>query len=329
MGYILKTMLAHSSNYKSNRRRSIKNIKYIVLHYTGNDGDSGEANAKYYSGPDRGASAHYFVDDDSVTISVPEDYTAWHCGGYVYNDIAKTGGATLNKVCTNNNSIGIEMCDNKRDGKYALTDKTKANVIELVRQLMKKYDIGIDNVVRHFDVTGKYCPRYFCPPYGDNAEWIKFKQELVGDVTNDTKEPTNVDKNTSNVFTVKVTDDALNIRKEPTVSSSITGVIRDNGIYTIVDTKGNWGKLKSGAGWINLKYADKISTASADKDTSKVFKVKVTSNALNIRKTPKVDNNITGVIRDKGVYTIVDTEGTWGKLKSGAGWINLNYTKKI
>ena len=62
------------------------------------------------------------------------------------------------------------------------------------------------------------------------------------------------------------------------------------------------------------------------KDTS--YKVKVTATALNIRKGPGMKYAINGVITDKGIYTIVDTSGDWGKLKSGAGWISLNYVKK-
>ena len=56
--------------------------------------------------------------------------------------------------------------------------------------------------------------------------------------------------------------------------------------------------------------------------------VKVTCDVLNIRSGPGTDNRVVGSIRDKGVYTIVETRGNWGKLKSGAGWICLDYTKK-
>lgn len=61
----------------------------------------------------------------------------------------------------------------------------------------------------------------------------------------------------------------------------------------------------------------------------KNFLVRVTANSLNIRQKPKTSSKIVGKITDKGVYTIVDTSGNWGKLKSGAGWISLNYTKRL
>ena len=70
----------------------------------------------------------------------------------------------------------------------------------------------------------------------------------------------------------------------------------------------------------------KNTTTSAPKE---LFKVKITCQVLNIRKGPGTNYGINGVIRDRGIYTIVEKKGTWGKLKSGAGWISLNYTKKV
>lgn len=63
-------------------------------------------------------------------------------------------------------------------------------------------------------------------------------------------------------FKVKVTADALNVRIGPGPNYEISmdehHCIRDKGIYTIVDVKNNWGKLKSGAGWISLKYTERV-----------------------------------------------------------------------
>lgn len=64
----------------------------------------------------------------------------------------------------------------------------------------------------------------------------------------------------STSFKVKVTVDALNIRAGAGTQHDVKGVIKDHGIYTIVETSGNWGKLKSGAGWINIssKYVSRV-----------------------------------------------------------------------
>ena len=62
--------------------------------------------------------------------------------------------------------------------------------------------------------------------------------------------------------------------------------------------------------------------------TSSIYTVKVTANCLNIRRGPGTNYGISSQIRDKGVYTIIETRGNWGRLKSGRGWICLDYTKK-
>ena len=82
-------------------------------------------------------------------------------------------------------------------------------------------------------------------------------------------------------------------------------------------------------GWTD---AADIKTSSASTATS--YLVKVTTDVLNIRKGPGTNYGTNGAIRDKGTYTIVaESTGAgasmWGKLKSGAGWISLDYTKKV
>lgn len=62
---------------------------------------------------------------------------------------------------------------------------------------------------------------------------------------------------------------------------------------------------------------------------SNVFKVKVNVDVLNIRSGVGTSCKIVGQIKDRGVYTIVERQGSWGKLKSGAGWISLNYCKEV
>lgn len=58
------------------------------------------------------------------------------------------------------------------------------------------------------------------------------------------------------------------------------------------------------------------------------YKVKITVDSLNIRKGPGKDYDKVGCITDKGVYTIVEAKGSWGRLLSGKGWIHLGYTER-
>ena len=169
----IKTQLANRANYGG--KRSAR-IEWIVMHYTANDGDSDESNAKYFQKPlTPVASAHYFVDDDSITRSVPDDYVAYHCGAYSYK----------HPLCRNANSIGIEMCDAKRDGRIMATDKTIQNAAELVYQLCKQYGIPYDHIIRHYDVTGKLCPAYWVR--GDGLQKFRRQVEEVGEVVEQAK----------------------------------------------------------------------------------------------------------------------------------------------
>lgn len=166
-----KVDISLRSNYGN--QRVLSSIKYLVVHYTANDGDSDEANANYFQGGYRGASAHYFVDDDSITQTVPDNYVAYSVGGSKYKN---TKGGSLHGIATNANTLSIEMCDTVKDGRYNVSEKTLTNTIILVREKMQQYNIPIENVIRHFDVTGKLCPAY----YVDETAWATFKARLAG-----------------------------------------------------------------------------------------------------------------------------------------------------
>lgn len=70
-------------------------------------------------------------------------------------------------------------------------------------------------------------------------------------------------------------------------------------------------------------------TTKPKENTSKSFLVKVTCSALNIRHGAGTNFPVVGVIRDRGTYTITETKNGFGRLKSGLGWICLDYTKKV
>lgn len=139
MSYTLKKKLANKKNNGGTRKLSA--IKYIVIHYTGNNGDHDESNANYFKEHIVKASAHYFVDSDSVTQSVPDGSIAWSVGGSKYSNCKTTGGGKLYGKYTNSNSISIELCDDVKDGKVYPSAQTIANALELTRKLMKKWGL--------------------------------------------------------------------------------------------------------------------------------------------------------------------------------------------
>ena len=142
-------------------------IQYIVVHYTAGRNDTAENNGRYFAREQVGASAHYFVDENTVVRSVPEEYVAHHCGGYYY----------YHPQCRNGNSIGVEICSKWENGIYSFAPQALERTKTLIRQLMQQYDIPIDHVIRHYDVTRKVCPVPFVGQ--GQAAWEEFKGGLI------------------------------------------------------------------------------------------------------------------------------------------------------
>lgn len=244
-----------------------KRIEFIVIHFVGALGDA-KQNCQYYASADRGASAHYFVGfDGEVYQSVLDSNVAWHCGSK----------NPIHPKCRNANSIGIEMCVRKKDEKHLgaedrdwyFEDATVKTTIELTKMLMEKYNVPVENVIRHFDVTGKICPNPYV--FNDSKHtWKAFKKaittkktvketvkKVAKKVVSGVKNKVSITPlNTS--YKVTILAEELNIRSNCDVDSKAVGQVHKDEVYTIVQTKNNWGKLKSGLGWISLKYTEKV-----------------------------------------------------------------------
>lgn len=143
-----------------------KQNKYIVIHYVGAV-SSAKANADYFYSVNRQASAHYFVDENEIWQVVKEGDRAWHCG---------TTGKYYHPECRNDNSIGIEMCCYMNNGTLDIKEEVINKTIELTKELMAKYNIPVENVIRHYDVTHKVCP---APFVNNEGRWNDFKSRLV------------------------------------------------------------------------------------------------------------------------------------------------------
>ena len=217
--------LLTKTNY---RKGNGKHNKYIVLHYVGATG-SAEDNCKYFLSNYRGASAHYFVGHNGeVFQSVLDRDVAWHCGATTYK----------HPYCRNTNSIGIELCCRKGANGWYFEEATIKAAKELTKQLMKKYNIPVANVIRHYDVTGKTCPEPFVR---DSQAWDSFKASLTATTA-------------TTGYLVKITADTLNVRAGAGTNYKINTRVKKNEVYTIIQEQNGWGKLKSGAGWISLNY---------------------------------------------------------------------------
>ena len=265
---------------KCSNRRTGKRVKYILIHYTGTKA-SAKNNCIYFSGGNRNASADYFIDKDGTIYKFNADcscYYSWHCG----DGKGKYG-------ITNSNSIGIEVVSAGEE----FTSAQISSLQKLVPAIQADYGVPDSGVVRHYDASRKRCPAPYCGSTAKNAAWNNLHKIITG--SSAVPSTPSSSSSSSGSFTTKVTDPALNIRKGPGVSYDITGCIKDKGTYTIVEVKNSWGRLKSGAGWINLSYTTYgggkttgSSGSSASSSTSEKLTVDGKGGTKTIKKAQKV-----------------------------------------
>lgn len=186
-----------NTTYLANR-----NIKYIVVHYTaGTTSRAGTARntALMFSRPATNASADFIVDNETIIQFNPDikNRYCWHAGSSIgkYN----TKGGSLYKIAKSSNSIGIEVCSSSKNGQCSMpnadyfyfTDAVVRKTAELVAYLMKAYNISINNVIRHYDVTGKLCPgiKGWNADSGSEYNWVEFKKTVQSIYTNGVQIP--------------------------------------------------------------------------------------------------------------------------------------------
>ena len=142
-------------------------ITGIVIHYTANPGSTAQDNRDYFNGlqysQETSASSNFVVGLDGEIIQcVP----TWEVA-YASND-------------RNYDTVSIEVCHPDESGKF--TDKTYRSLVQLTAWLCVKFDLSADDVIRHYDVTGKNCPKYFV----ENEEaWAAFKENVSLAITSE------------------------------------------------------------------------------------------------------------------------------------------------
>lgn len=252
---IVKKTSTNNTTSRPNRA-----IKWIVIHYTaGTNSRPGAAanTAQYFATTTVQASSDFIVDDATIVQYNPDirNRNTWHCGGGKQSSY----GAAYYQQCTNSNSIGIEVCSSNSTGRvpsandpsWYYTDAVIEQTVLLTKYLMETYNIDVDHVIRHFDVTGKYCPGIvgWNPVTGDESKWLNFKSRLTNNTTiNDTS--------TKVSYQGKVTASSLNCRSGNSTSYSIITSYPQGTIVTITEEKGGWGRTKDG--WVSLSYIEKL-----------------------------------------------------------------------
>lgn len=147
-------------NEYSRPQTPLEKVNGVVIHYVANPGTTGWNNHKYFENlkdtHTTRVSSHFIIGLDGTIIQcIPLDEIA-----YASNE-------------RNEDTISIECCHPKEDGKF--TKETYESLVRLTAWLAGEYNLKKDDIIRHYDVTGKICPKYFVD---HEDEWEEFKENV-------------------------------------------------------------------------------------------------------------------------------------------------------
>lgn len=292
----------------------------------------------YFASTDRQVSANYVVGKDgSIGLSVDEKDRSW-CSSNADND---------------NRAITIEVASDTKHP-YAVTDKAYEALIDLVTDICKRNGIkkllwkgdksligqvSKQNMTVHRWFANKACPGdYLYNRHGAIADEVN---KRLAQTTTTTKKTTTKTLTDGAKLTLKNVD-LYKSSSAKTKTTTKTGTYyvwsakTANNRVRITNSINNVGVSGQVTGWITVSDAKNAlsGTTTSTNTTSSSYTVKITANALYVRKGAGTTYGTNGIVRKNEVYTIVaESKGTgankWGKLKSGAGWISLDFTKKV
>ena len=320
-----------SPNKSINRNHAIDTISIHCM--AGNL--SIEQCGNLFANPSRQASSNYGIGSDGrIGLYVEEKDRSW-CTSSKTND---------------NRAVTIEVANDGGEATgWHVSDAAMASLIKLCADICKRNNIkkllwkGDKNLIGQVDKQNMTVHRWFaakaCPGdylysrhgyIADEVNKILGQNTPIEPVTPDKpKEPTQ--PTTPSNYKV---GDIVKLKANATYYNgvSIPNFVKNSTLYyrgtnnngIIISTQ----KTGDITGVVKAEALESGTSNPTQLTTPSTYTVKVTANCLNIRRGPGTNYGISSQIRDKGIYTIVETRGNWGRLKSGIGWICLDYTKK-
>ena len=140
----------------------LEDINNIVIHYVGNPNTSAKNNRAYFDKPTTTVSSHFIVGLDGEVIQCVPIY--------------ERSAASNNR---NKDTISIETCHPDESGKF--NENTYNSLVKLTAYLCYEFNLSEDDVIRHYDVTGKFCPKYYVE---NEEEWKNFKSDVKKAIKN-------------------------------------------------------------------------------------------------------------------------------------------------
>jgi hypothetical protein len=230
-----------SPNYT--KKTNKKNKKITIHHMAGNL--TVERCGDIFANKNRQASSNYGIGTDGrVGLYVDESNRAW----------------TSSSSSNDSEAVTIEVANDKIGGDWHVSDIAYNKLIDLCVYICKRN--GITNLKWTGTKSGTLTCHYMFANTACPGPYLKSKMQEIADTVNrrlngaveDVKKETVINGS----YLVKVTASCLNVRKSPTILSKVVFQLRKDEVYTIIEEKNGWGKLKSGIGWISLKYTKKI-----------------------------------------------------------------------
>ena len=195
-------------------------IEWIVIHYTAGTssavGRAMDLTEWYKAGanPNNPASSDFVVDDGTVVQYNPDianRYT-WGAGGSKYTTKYTSESGKYYGICKNSNCINIEVCSNKKNKKsldandtdWYFTDAELVLTAELVKRLMREYNIPAGHVIMHHHVTGKLCPAMWTHNDAELEGWRKFQKMFGYNTSKPVSTPTTTTPDDGKLYYVQV-----------------------------------------------------------------------------------------------------------------------------
>lgn len=321
---LTQSVVPASINNYTQGRRGYKICKFTPHHMAGKL--TGAQCARIFQNGGRGASSNYCIGyDGEIVCSVEEENRAW------------TSSSSWNDC----QAITVEVANSTGAPEWKISEAAWNSLIKLAVDVCRRYNFRLDytgdrngSLTRHNMYANTNCPG----PYlqARLPELAKIVNSILDGNSSDNNNNNNQEQpvEPSQGYLVTITADVLNVRKGPGTNYGIATTVRKGQVYTIVATQGNWGKLKSGAGWIHLGYTKSgTNTTQPVKPTPAPsgfalgrYKVN-TPSGLNVRRGPGTGYGIKRTYKNGTVFDTYEIRGDWARTPSG--WVNLKYAKLI
>lgn len=299
-------------------------VKGLMLHSVGCPQPDPKVFINQWNNASYGAACvHAFVDatqDNTVYQTLPWNHRGWHGGG-----------------SSNDTHIGVEMCEPAEIRYTSGANFTCSNIIAARIATKRTYDSAIE-------LFAMLCEKFNLNPMTQICSHAEGYRKGIATNHGD---PEHLWNGLSMGYTMDTFRKAVKAKMSGTAAQQTDNTVTTSELYRVrktwTDAKSQLGAFKSlesakklvdsNKGYSVFAASGKAVYPISNATDTETYKVKITADVLNIRSGPGLSNAVTGTVKQNEVYTIVDTKTadgyTWGKLKSGAGYIALTYTTKL